>query len=254
MSDRLIDITGGYGSVYKKVMKDTELSIEAKAIYAYLTSYAGGKDTAFPSVSLICHELNISKNRFYNHRKELVEKEIISVKRERTDNGFSKNIYTINHHFVRLNFVDIQNVDIQNVDIQNVDIQNVDIQNVDIQNKDTKNNSTKNNNIKNNNNKNNTSATDVTRERFENWWKLYDKKLDKKKAFSLFKSALKKHSYETIMDGTREYLKTITNKKYQKYPKTFLSQESYMNDFTEEINPTGQDQLERMKYDSSYWD
>ncbi|MDK9870646.1 helix-turn-helix domain-containing protein [Staphylococcus sp. IPLA37011] len=239
MSDRLIDITGGYGSVYKKVMKDTELSIEAKAIYAYLTSYAGGKYTAFPSVSLICHELNISKNRFYNHRKELVEKEIISVKRERTDNGFSKNIYTINHHFVRLNFVDIQNVDIQNVDIQN---------------KDTKNNSTKNNNIKNNNNKNNTSATDVTRERFENWWKLYDKKLDKKKAFSLFKSALKKHSYETIMDGTREYLKTITNKKYQKYPKTFLSQESYMNDFTEEINPTGQDQLERMKYDSSYWD
>lgn len=239
MSDRLIDITGGYGSVYKKVMKDTELSIEAKAIYAYLTSYAGGKDTAFPSVNLICHELNISKNRFYNHRKELVEKEIISVKRERTDNGFSKNIYTINHHFVRLNFVDIQNVDIQNVDIQN---------------KDTKNNSTKNNNIKNNNNKNNTSATDVTRERFENWWKLYDKKLDKKKAFSLFKSALKKHSYETIMDGTREYLKTITNKQYQKYPKTFLSQESYMNDFTEETQPTGQDQLERMKYDPSYWD
>ncbi len=239
MSDRLIDITGGYGSVYKKVMKDTELSIEAKAIYAYLTSYAGGKDTAFPSVSLICHELNISKNRFYNHRKELVEKEIISVRRERTDNGFSKNIYTINHHFVRLNFVDIQNVDIQNVDIQN---------------KDTKNNSTKNNNIKNNNNKNNTSATDVTRERFENWWKLYDKKLDKKKAFSLFKSALKKHSYETVMDGTREYLKTITNKQYQKYPKTFLSQESYMNDFTEETQSTGQDQLERMKYDPSYWD
>ncbi len=147
MSDRLIDITGGYGSVYKKVMKDTELSIEAKAIYAYLTSYAGGKDTAFPSVSLICHELNISKNRFYNHRKELVEKEIISVNRERTDNGFSKNIYTINHHFVRLNFVDIQNVDIQNVDIQN---------------KDTKNNSVKNNSIKNNNN-----TSDATAKIFE---------------------------------------------------------------------------------------
>lgn len=99
-----------------------------------------------------------------------------------------------------------------------------------------------------------TSATDVTRERFEEWWKLYDKKLDKKKAFSLFKSALKEHSYETIMNGTREYLKTITNKQYQKYPKTFLSQESYLNDFTEETQPTGQDQLERMKHDPSYWD
>ncbi|MGW7906947.1 conserved phage C-terminal domain-containing protein [Staphylococcus pseudoxylosus] len=101
---------------------------------------------------------------------------------------------------------------------------------------------------------NNNSATDVTRERFEEWWKLYDKKLDKKKAFSLFKSALKEHSYETIMNGTREYLKTITNKQYQKYPKTFLSQESYLNDFTEEAQPTGQDQLERMKHDPSYWD
>ncbi|WP_226385983.1 helix-turn-helix domain-containing protein [Staphylococcus sp. Marseille-Q1834] len=81
----------------------------------------------------------------------------------------------------------------------------------------------------------NTSATDVTREQFEEWWQLYDKKLDKKKAFSLFKSALKKHDFETIMNGTREYLKTITNKQYQKYPKTFLSQESYLNDFSEEL-------------------
>lgn len=219
MSDRLVDITGGYGTVYKEVIKDKKLSIEAKAIYSYLTAYAGGKDTAFPSVSLICHELNISKNRFYKHRKELVDKKIISVNRERTDNGFSKNIYTINHHFVCRNFVDIQNVDIQNVDIQN---------------EDTKNNSIKNNSIKNNKDKNN-SATDVTRERFEEWWKLYDKKKDKKLTFSKFKSCLKKHSFEQIMQGTREYIKTIKDKQYQKYPKTFLTNESYMNDYSEEM-------------------
>ncbi|PCF56346.1 helix-turn-helix domain-containing protein [Staphylococcus delphini] len=101
---------------------------------------------------------------------------------------------------------------------------------------------------------NNNSATDVTLAHFEEWWALYDKKLDKKKAFSLFKSALKKHGFETIMNGTREYLKTITNKQYQKYPKTFLSQESYLNDFTIEKQESGLDQLERMKYDESYWD
>ncbi|OHS38798.1 hypothetical protein HMPREF3265_08810 [Staphylococcus sp. HMSC62B09] len=106
----------------------------------------------------------------------------------------------------------------------------------------------------NNINRTDNSATDVTRERFEEWWELYDKKLDKKKAFSLFKSALKKHEFETIMNGTREYLKTITNKQYQKYPKTFLSQESYLNDFSEELQPSGMDQLNRMKYDESYWD
>lgn len=96
------------------------------------------------------------------------------------------------------------------------------------------NNTSINNTSINNINRTDSSATDVTRERFEEWWKLYDKKLDKKKAFSLFKSALKKHEFETIMNGTREYLKTITDKQYQKYPKTFLSQESYLNDFSEE--------------------
>ncbi|KDP52755.1 helix-turn-helix domain-containing protein [Staphylococcus haemolyticus] len=106
----------------------------------------------------------------------------------------------------------------------------------------------------NNINRTDNSATDVTRERFEEWWELYDKKLDKKKAFSLFKSALKEHEFETIMNGTREYLKTITDKQYQKYPKTFLSQESYLNDFSEELQPSGMDQLNRMKYDESYWD
>jgi len=80
------------------------------------------------------------------------------------------------------------------------------------------------------------SATDVTQVQFNQWWNLYDKKLDKKKAFSLFKSALKKHKFETIMNGTQAYLKTITNKQYQKYPKTFLSQESFLNDYSEEID------------------
>ncbi|MGV3110807.1 conserved phage C-terminal domain-containing protein [Staphylococcus pettenkoferi] len=88
---------------------------------------------------------------------------------------------------------------------------------------------------------NNNSATDVTRERFDQWWDLYDKKLDKKKAFSLFKSALKKHDFETIMNGTKAYKQTITNKQYQKYPKTFLSQESYMNDYSEEIPKTSEE-------------
>lgn len=133
MTDRLIDITGGYGTVYKQVLKDNDLSIEAKAIYSYLSSYAGGKDTAFPSISLICHELNISEKRFYKHRKELLDKQVISKHRERTDNGFSKTIYTINHHFVHGQFVRVQNVHGQNVHGQNV--------------------GTKNNNIKNNNNK-----------------------------------------------------------------------------------------------------
>ena len=55
----------------------------------------------------------------------------------------------------------------------------------------------------------NNSATDVTHEQFEEWWKLYDKKKDKKMSFTKFKSCLKKHSFEQIMQGTREYLKLL---------------------------------------------
>lgn len=133
MSDRLVDITGGYGTVYKEVMKNNDLSIEAKAIYSYLTTYAGSKDIAFPSIKLICYELNISEKRFYKHRKELLDKKIISKHRERTENGFSKTIYTINHHFVHGQIVRVQNGHGQNVG--------------------TKNNSFKNNSFKNNSDK-----------------------------------------------------------------------------------------------------
>lgn len=85
---------------------------------------------------------------------------------------------------------------------------------------------------------NNNSATNVTQERFDEWWNLYNKKIDKKKAYSLFKSTLKKYDFETVMNGTREYLKTITDKQYPKYPKTFLGQESFLNNYEDEIKHT----------------
>lgn len=219
MTNRIKSNITGYGLVFKRVMKDTNIDIEAKALYSYLSAYAGSSETAFPGVSLICHELNISDKRFKKYRKQLEDNGYLSVDRERTNNGFSKNIYTIEHNPVSGSFVPVQNFTGRIVPGQN-DPTTI--------NSSTINSST-------NNSGTNNSATDVTRERFEEWWKLYDKKLDKKKAFSLFKSALKKHDFETIMNGTREYLKTITDKQYQKYPKTFLSQESFLNDFSEEL-------------------
>ena len=93
---------------------------------------------------------------------------------------------------------------------------------------------------------NNNSATKVTQEQFDQWWNLYDKKLDKKKAFSLFKTALKKHDFETIMNGTKDYLKTITDKQYQKYPKTFLSQESFLNDYGNEVKTSEENYLDKL--------
>lgn len=126
----------GYGIVPKLVMKDEDLSIEAKAIYAYLCSYAGAGKTAFPSVDLICNNLGISENRFYKHRKPLVDKGYINVEREKTDSGWSNNIYTLNSE----------------VHLQIEGIRNEDIQNIGIQNEGTNNNILNNNNINNNSN------------------------------------------------------------------------------------------------------
>lgn len=239
MSDKVKTSITGYGLVFKRVMKDRDISIEAKALYSYLSAYAGADESSFPSVELIKHELNIGKQRYQRARRELENAGYLQVDRKQNGNIYGSNLYTLFHN--------PRQVDIRPVDSQPVEIQSVD-------NQPTTNNSITNNNNTSNSKTINNSATDVTRERFEEWWKLYDKKLDKKKAFSLFKSALKKHEFETIMNGTREYLKTITDKQYQKYPKTFLSQESYLNDFSEELQPSGMDQLNRMKYDESYWD
>lgn len=77
-------------------MRDKSLSIEAKAIYAYLASYSGHGMTSFPSVDLVCHELGISRHRFVKHRKMLEDSGYISVERITDKGKFKSNLYTIN--------------------------------------------------------------------------------------------------------------------------------------------------------------
>lgn len=104
MENNFIQINGimsqGYGFSPKMVMRDKRLTIEAKAIYAYMSSFAGAGLTAFPTVELQLAELGISKNRYYKHRKLLEDLGYITVKQTRVKgeggkvvNG--KNIYTI---------------------------------------------------------------------------------------------------------------------------------------------------------------
>lgn len=87
----------GFGTIPKLVMKDTRLSIQAKAIYAYFRSYAGAGDTAFPSVRLIMSDLGIKDvHTFLKHRKMLEDCGYITVEQEVQSNGkFGRNIYTL---------------------------------------------------------------------------------------------------------------------------------------------------------------
>lgn len=90
----------GYGFSPKAVMRDTRLTIEAKAIYCYMSSFAGAGLSSFPSVKLQLHDLCISEKRYYKHRKLLEDLGYITIKQTRIklESGKvvnDKNIYTL---------------------------------------------------------------------------------------------------------------------------------------------------------------
>lgn len=89
-------MSGGFGIAPQLVMRDSRLSIEAKAIYSYFQSFAGSSNTCFPSREVILRELNISKNRYYKYLNELIEYNYIRVEREKSKNGWKEhNTYVI---------------------------------------------------------------------------------------------------------------------------------------------------------------
>ncbi|QCX33501.1 helix-turn-helix domain-containing protein [Caloramator sp. E03] len=93
MSDDKTSNFSGYGIIPKQVMKDTRLTIEAKAIYCYLCSYAGNDGYAFPSLELITSELKIDKNRFYKHLDILIKTGFISKSKEKNSKGQYRRVF-----------------------------------------------------------------------------------------------------------------------------------------------------------------
>lgn len=96
MMQRSVEL--GYGTVTKCAMQDRELTIESKAIYAYLCSFAGGKDEAWPSVNKMCYDLCIEERRLRKHMKILVENEYVEIEKYR----YSKTSQFANNHYVIL--------------------------------------------------------------------------------------------------------------------------------------------------------
>lgn len=109
----------GYGFSPKAVMKDTRLTIEAKAIYCYMSSFAGSGLSSFPSVKLQLHDLSISEKRYYKHRKLLEDLGYITIKQTRIklESGKvvnDKNIYTLEQFPTPKSKEEIQKSDIKN--------------------------------------------------------------------------------------------------------------------------------------------
>lgn len=136
----------GYGFIPKLVMVDTDLTVEAKSIYAYLASYSGAGMSSYPSTELMLKHLNMSKNRYLKHRQLLIDKGYITVNQQRVETGFSKNIYILNQEPTKI--VGLQNVPTRNVSTQNVPAQNEPINSNSFNNNSLNNNSTKKESVK----------------------------------------------------------------------------------------------------------
>jgi predicted phage replisome organizer len=75
---------------------------------------------------------------------------------------------------------------------------------------------------------------------FEQFWNEYPRKVDKKKAAKSFKSVIKKHPIDSIVNGTKKYARQVQNteKKFIKHPATFLNNESFLYGIEEDTNDT----------------
>lgn len=85
----------GYGSVPKSVMQDRELTIAAKAVYAYFCSFTGSGDTCFPTRKKICYDLDISNDSLSKYLNQLIDGGYLIVEQIKEKGRFSHNVYTL---------------------------------------------------------------------------------------------------------------------------------------------------------------
>ena len=231
---RIDKTAGNYFIASKYYVEDENISWKAKGIMSYLFSKPDDWQIYQTQLEKVSKDGKASVRSTIN---ELIDNGYMTRQSRRKSNGdFDGYDYTLHEYPT--------NDGVRKMEDAKMEDAKMEIAKMEIAKSDTTNNNSTNNDLTNNDI--NISATDVTQEQFEEWWNLYNKKKDKKKANSLFKSTLKKYDYETIMKGTEEYLKTIKDKQYQKYPKTFLSQESFLNDYGDEVKTSEESYLDKL--------
>ena len=77
----------GYGIVFNDTMRNKNISVKAKAVYAYLSSCAGAKNFCFPSRDLICNHLGICQSTLTPLIRELENEGVLRCEKKRTRKG-----------------------------------------------------------------------------------------------------------------------------------------------------------------------
>lgn len=86
----------GYGILPKLVMLEGSISIDAKALYAYLCAYAGDGLSCYPPRGKILRDLGFSVGTYYGYLQELKAAGLVSVKKHRSgDQNWCSNRYIL---------------------------------------------------------------------------------------------------------------------------------------------------------------
>lgn len=85
----------GYGTIPRTVMTDKRIPIRAKALYAYLSSFAGAGDVAFPAQKNMLYHLDISVDTYRRALKELISCNYIEVEQHLKNGRFDRCYYDI---------------------------------------------------------------------------------------------------------------------------------------------------------------
>ena len=89
----------GYGIISQLPMKDRELSIQAKGVYAYLVSCAGNDKQTYPTKDKMCYDLDIRKvDTLTKYIKQIQARGYIKIVKTKRDNLKYKNVYLIATH------------------------------------------------------------------------------------------------------------------------------------------------------------
>ena len=205
---------GAYGVVYQDVMRNKDIPLEAKGIYAYLASLSNAKNECYPTVELICHELRISKDRYYKYMHILDDAGVIKKIQKKTKEGyFSRNVYKLTHEICIL----------ENPSMENPSMENPSTENPSMENPSTEYQGTNNNNINNNNINNNSASPDAPKESnaeiesfFESIWKLYPNKKGKAAVSKTKKKELFKVGYDEMSRAINRYVTDLKAEEWRK--------------------------------------
>lgn len=223
--DKLV-YDSGFGILPKRVMIDPNLSIQAKAIFAYLVTYAGNSETAYPSQRTISYQLGISKDTAGKYIRELRENGYLEIDQKREDGRFSHNVYKLIPCPKKTASIITEPVNTEHGSLAT---------------------NINNNNKNNNNNINNNKYI----EQMDQLWKAYPNKKGKDAAYKKIPKLLKKHSFDELMRCVERYTKETQgkDKQYIKQGSTFFNSGyvDYLDENYEETTQPSTNSMNRNK-------